>query len=402
MSVKKTCFVIMGYGVKVDYRTGRELDLDKTYHNIIKPVVEELGFTCIRADEIRHSGIIDVPMYQWLISADVVIADLSAYNPNAFYELGVRHALRPHTTIAISESRLEPPFDVNHTVIRPYEHLGKDIGYTETMRFRQELKDSISAIIDLPQVDSPVYTYLKDLDPPKYLAPSEVPAVSGKDTLSSIIGRAKSALDASDFRGAITLFELAREVDSGSDYILQQLVLATYKSKYPTHVDSLKRALKLLEELTPEETTDTETLGLTGAIYKRLWEETGDLGFLSEAIRFCEKGFRIKSDYYNGINFAFLLNVRAKLSDGDEATADRVLAKRTRQQVVEICHELMKDQFDERGDKYWVAATLEEAYFGLGDTENYEKSKVLSLSFVEAGWERTSTEEQIAKLNDLI
>ena len=402
MSAQKTCFVIMGYGVKVDYRTGRELDLDKTYCNIIKPVVEELGFTCIRADEIRHSGIIDVPMYQWLISADVVIADLSTYNPNAFYELGVRHALRPHTTIAISESKLEPPFDMNHTVIRPYEHLGKDIGYSETMRFRQELKDSISAIIDSPQVDSPVYTYLKDLGPPTYGASSEVPTFSGRDTLSSIIGRAKAALDASDFRGAITLFELAREVDIESDYILQQLVLATYKSKYPTHVDSLKRALKLLGELTPEETTDTETLGLTGAIYKRLWEETGDLYYLSEAIRFYEKGFRVKGDYYNGINFAFLLNTRSKLSDGDESIADRVLAKRTRQQVVEICRELMKGQFDERGDKYWVAATLEEAYFGLGDTENYEKSKALALSFVEAGWERTSTEEQIAKLKELI
>lgn len=402
MVAQKTCFVIMGYGVKVDYRTGRELDLDKTYHNVIKPAVEEIGLTCVRADELRHSGIIDVPMYQWLIGADVVIADLSTYNPNAFYELGVRHALRPHTTIAISESKLEPPFDVNHTVIRPYVHLGMDIGYSEAMRFRQELKDSISAIIDSPKVDSPVYTYLKDLDPPKYGTPPVVPAVSGRDTLSTIIGRAKVALDASDFRGAITLFELAREIDNESDYILQQLVLATYKSKYPTHVESLKMALELLEELKPDATTDTETLGLTGAVYKKLWEETGELDYLSQAIRYYEKGFKVKNDYYNGINFAFLLNDRANVSDGDEAVADRVLAKRTRQQIVEICQGLMKDNFDERGDKYWVAATLEEAYFGLSDIENYEKSKAIALSLVDAGWERGSTEEQLAKLKNLI
>lgn len=399
---KKTCFVIMGYGVKVDYRTGRELDLDKTYHNVIKPAVEEIGFACIRADEVRHSGIIDVPMYEWLVGADVVIADLSTYNPNSFYELGVRHALRPYTTIAISENQLVAPFDVNHTVIRSYEHLGKDIGYSETMRFRKELQESITAIMESPQVDSPVYTYLKNLDPPKYGTPTDVPAVSDRDTLSTLIGRAKGALDKNDFRGAITLFELAREIDDNSDYIVQQLVLATYKSEYPTHVDALKKSLELLETLKPEETTDTETLGLIGAVHKRLWDETSDTRYLSEAIRFYEKGFKVKNDYYNGINFAYLLNVRAKVSDGDEAVADTVMAKRTRQQVVEICQKLKEGNFEGRGDKYWVAATLEEAYFGLGDMARYEDAKEFALSLVEVGWERASTEEQIAKLKELI
>ena len=402
MAGKKSCFVIMGYGVKVDYRTGRELDLDKTYHNIIKPAVEEIGFICTRADEVRHSGVIDVPMYMWLVGADVVIADLSTYNPNSFYELGVRHALRPYTTIAISENQLEPPFDVNHTVIRSYEHLGKDIGYSETIRFRKELQESITAIVESPQVDSPVYIYLSDLDPPRYRSPSEMPAVSDQDTLSSIISRAKGALDSSDFRGAITLFELAREIDDRSDYIQQQLVLATYKSKYPTHVEALQRALVLLDELNPEETTDTETLGLAGAVYKRLWDETHNRDYLTLAINYCEKGFKIKNDYYNGINLAFLLNVREKENTGEEAVADKVLAKRIRHQVVEICLKVRQDKFDERGDKYWVAATLEEAYFGLGDTDNYEESKTIALSLVEAGWERESTEEQIAKLNELI
>jgi hypothetical protein len=58
---KKTCFVIMGFGEKTDYETGRVLNLDKSYKNIIKPAVEAAGLTCVRADEIRHSGIIDVP-----------------------------------------------------------------------------------------------------------------------------------------------------------------------------------------------------------------------------------------------------------------------------------------------------------------------------------------------------
>ncbi|WP_241840463.1 hypothetical protein [Fictibacillus sp. S7] len=164
MSKKGTCFVIMGYGIKTDLATGRDLNLDKTYKNIIKPAAEEVGLECIRADEVKHSGTIDVPMYEHLINADVVIADLSTNNSNAFYELGVRHALRPRTTIAIAENKLKPPFDINHTVIRQYEHLGTDIGFDEVHRFRQELIDTMKTILDKEDVDSPVYTHIEEQD----------------------------------------------------------------------------------------------------------------------------------------------------------------------------------------------------------------------------------------------
>ena len=120
-----TCFVVMGFGKKTDFETGRTLDLDKTYKNIIKPAVEEAGLKCVRADDIIHSGPIDVPMYEQLLSADVVVADLSTSNKNAYYELGVRHALKPYTTIIICENGVTSlPFDLNHVVIRTYQHLG--------------------------------------------------------------------------------------------------------------------------------------------------------------------------------------------------------------------------------------------------------------------------------------
>jgi hypothetical protein len=77
IEAKGTCFVIMGFGKKPDFETGRTLDLDKTYKNIIKPAVTAAGLNCVRADEIVHSGLIDVPMYEQLLNADVVVADLS-------------------------------------------------------------------------------------------------------------------------------------------------------------------------------------------------------------------------------------------------------------------------------------------------------------------------------------
>src|SRR2546421_347557 len=59
---EKTCFVVMGFGTKTDYPNKRVLDLDKSYHNMIKPAVESAGLKCVRADEITHSGSIDEKM----------------------------------------------------------------------------------------------------------------------------------------------------------------------------------------------------------------------------------------------------------------------------------------------------------------------------------------------------
>ena len=80
----------MGFGQKTDLDTGRVLDLDKTYKNIIKPAVTAAGYQCVRADEIPHSGVIDVPKYEMLFGAELVVADLSTGNLNAVFQLGVR------------------------------------------------------------------------------------------------------------------------------------------------------------------------------------------------------------------------------------------------------------------------------------------------------------------------
>jgi hypothetical protein len=128
-----TCFVVMAFGKKTNFQSvpPRVLDLDKTYEHIIKPAATEAGLQCLRADEILHAGNIGVPDFEYLLNADVVIADISTANANTMYELGVRHAFRPYTTIVIAESELGRVFDMQHTVIRRYKHLGEDIGFVE-------------------------------------------------------------------------------------------------------------------------------------------------------------------------------------------------------------------------------------------------------------------------------
>ena len=174
-SRKKTCFVVMGFGKKTDFQQQKTYDLDKSYRIIIKKAVEEAGLECIRADDVVHAGIIDKPMYELLLGADVVVADLSTTNANAIYELGVRHALRPHTTIVIAEKNFKFPFDIGHLLVRPYNHLGDGIDAEDAEAAREGLKKAIRELTEKKETDSPVYTFLPTLRQPTVGDTKEVP-----------------------------------------------------------------------------------------------------------------------------------------------------------------------------------------------------------------------------------
>ena len=117
-----TCFVVTGFGNKTDYSTGRVLNLDKTYEQLIRPACDKVNVNCFRAIDANLTGSIDSIMYRWIYAANIVIADLSTLNANVFYELGVRHAQQPNTTIILAESVLMQriPFDLSSFVIHQY------------------------------------------------------------------------------------------------------------------------------------------------------------------------------------------------------------------------------------------------------------------------------------------
>ncbi len=432
----RTCFVVMGFGKKTDFESGRTYDLDAAYRNMIKPAVEAAGLRCVRADEIVSSGLIDVPMYDQLLNADVVVADLSTSNKNAFYELGIRHALRPYTTVVIAEDGMKAPFDVNHVVIRQYHHLGEDIGVTEATRFRQVLTGAISKILTDPpadRVDSPVYRFVQGLVPPGLpsaaklssvpTAPSmsEAPGATAVATHSALMQQVDEAVKRSDFITAKSLMVAVRNLMKAEapsrpeePYILQRLALLTYKSKHPTEEAALKEATELLAGLEPDTSNDTETLGLWGAVHKRLWNLTSGKPHLDGAVRAHERGFYLRNDYYNGINLAFLLNVRAaNASDPAEAIADFVVARRVRKEVIEICQQWLRDnpaapapasgaEARQAAEKrYWVLATLGEAMLGIGDPA---ARKQLDEAYMAApeNWMKETTQAQIARLEGLL
>lgn len=423
---QKMCFVVQGFGEKIDFRTGRKLNLDASY-DVIKEAVENAGLTCIRADEIQHSQIIDKPMYESILKADLVIADLSTSNVNAAYELGVRHALCRRSTIIIAENKWDFAFDINRNAIRTYEHLGSDLGRREAKRFSTELTEAIKAILDSADaVDSPLYTYIPQLEPPALhrpetrsarelgapvivsAEPDDMPA-GGSKSVKGLTDNASAAMKADDFVTAKDLYQAAHEMRPNDESILQKLALTTYKSEMPSQVEALREAHDLIRDrLAPELTNDPETIGLWAAVHKRLWPLTNDTRHLEQSINALERGFKLQNDYYNGINLAYMLNERAALPGAlpAEAIADYVQARRTRQAAIEICKKTLATGVEDKEDRYWVLATLWEACVGIDDQAGSEQWKAQATQHVEANklpaWMLESTAAQVAKLKKLL
>ncbi|HMF94785.1 MAG TPA: tetratricopeptide repeat-containing protein, partial [Vicinamibacterales bacterium] len=155
-------------------------------------------------------------------------------------------------------------------------------------------------------------------------------------------------------------------------------------------------------------TSDPETLGLWGAVHKRLWETGKDPRDLDEAIWAHGKGFYVKDDHYNGINFAFLLNVRASVSSPREALADVVTAERVRRRVAVICTELLsKPITDDQGhvdkeETFWVKASRVEALLGSGDTAKAAAERAAIASDAPEAWMVETMNEQLGKLEALL
>lgn len=432
---KKTCFVVMGFGEKTDYQTQRTLDLDKSYKGIIKPAVVEAGLECIRADDIIHSGVIDKPMYENLLEADLVIADLSTANPNAIYELGVRHALRPNTTIIIAESQFKFPFDLGHVVITSYEHLGKGIDFEEVERVKALLRETIEHLVNgETKVDSPVYTFLNGLQEPCMDADLIADMEQGSDIepqlvemvaqqgdaateeilFSTLLEKAQAARENGNFEVAKAIFQRLHELRASDSYITQQLALATYKNGGADNASKIRALYDAKEivqdQLDPATTNDPETLGLWGAIHKRLWELEKSRADLDTSVWAYERGYYLKRDYYNGINYAFVLNLRALEQDNDdEMVADKVLARRVRKHVSDLAEEALEklprigeEHSVNEKEAYWIAATKLEALYGAGETEQFEKVKAEVFAKAPEEWMVETTNNQLETLKSML
>ncbi|HEY9623914.1 MAG TPA: tetratricopeptide repeat-containing protein, partial [Crinalium sp.] len=170
-ALKRGCphaFVVMPFGRKQG-PDGRWIDFNAIYQTLIKPALEDAGFEPFRADEEASSGDILSDMFQELLLADLVIADLSIDNANVFYELGIRHALRRRGVVHIQAGRAYLPFDIFNVRTLPYHC--DDSGCPDP-QFLEKDKQALVKMIQVTwkternRVHSPVFNLLTGLTEP--------------------------------------------------------------------------------------------------------------------------------------------------------------------------------------------------------------------------------------------
>ncbi|WP_339125461.1 tetratricopeptide repeat-containing protein [Fusobacterium nucleatum] len=401
---KKICFVVMGFGKKMDYRNSKEVDLDIIYEKVIKNLFSTLSkYKLIRADEISGSDIIDVNMYSLLLSADLVIADITTMNENALYELGIRHALKPFSTIIMMQESEKIPFDINHCRILKYKDFGEQLDDSEA----ETIKNSLHLFIkesEKQKTDSPLYTYLPNIVPPS-IPNNELKKLinqfeNNEETISCILLKAKELNKESKFKESVSEWIKLRELLPNNEYVIQQLALAKYKSHSPNKTMALQEALNIINILNPKNSLDLETLGITGAIYKNLFKMNNNYDYLDEAIMYYKKGFIIKKDYYNGENYSNCLLLKTQKSglEEDEVNYLKFESKSVCREIITIIeNDLKKGEIN-----YWMYATLATCYLCLKDEKNHQKYETEFFANTAIEWEIETYKNTIADTKKIL
>jgi len=146
---KGLCFVIAPVGEEGSETRTRS---DQVLKHVIAPAATQCGYEALRADKISEPGIITSQIIQHLVEDPLVIADLSGWNPNVFYELAVRHAVRK-PVVQIIQAGERIPFDVAGTRTIALDHRDLD----SAARCRDDIVRQIRAVEkDVSQVDTPI------------------------------------------------------------------------------------------------------------------------------------------------------------------------------------------------------------------------------------------------------
>jgi tetratricopeptide (TPR) repeat protein len=340
-------FVVMPFGRKQG-GDGRWLDFDAIYHEMIRPALETAGFESFRADEESVSGDILTDMFQELLLADLVIADLSIDNANVFYELGVRHAMRRRGVVHIQSGRSYMPFDIFNVRTIPY-HVDKN-GRPDPA-FLDKDRQAITKITretwaaDADRVHSPIFNLLDGLPEPDrkslrtplatgfwreynewkervtiaqrqkrigdvLLLTEEISNPLIKEEAIAEAGRALQGLGRSEL--ALQQYRNGLQINPRND---------SFRRQEAYHLNRLGRtdeAIVKLERLLQDNPKDIEAISYLGRIYKQMWMETWEnvadsdrrldeayhsSHWLVKSVNTYLDGYRLdQNDYYPGIN----------------------------------------------------------------------------------------------------
>lgn len=154
-------FIIRPFGTKDG------INFDDVQKNLIAPALAACDIQGGTTEPFLQAGNIRADMFQQLLVADIVIADVSIHNANVFYELGIRHALQPNRTFMLRAKSKKAPSQRT-----PQDEVPFDLRTDRYLEYNsdspaQKLELMIEALrqtLASEKPDSPVFQMLPDLD----------------------------------------------------------------------------------------------------------------------------------------------------------------------------------------------------------------------------------------------
>ncbi len=390
------CFMIMPYGTReTQAPVGRgpsKVSFDALWHKALAPLITELGYEPVRADQDLGALIIQ-EMLERLALSDLVLADMTIPNGNVYYEVGIRHAAKERGCVLIGADWSRPLFDVDQLRRLPYPLPEGDITDDTATGVRAALRDGVRKLAD---GRSPLWEVIPGfpdrIDPSKaatfanfvrqlsdfqgeVMAARRAPAEERKNRALALRDRhlAMPVLspavaiellfllrDATDWQTVIAFIDRLPERVRDLPLVREQRALA--ESKAGDHL----AAIAALESLIALGGDSSERQGLLGGRYKKLYlDSTGAdrSRYLDLAIEHYDRGMNLDlNDYYPSSNLPRLLRARGEPGDEGRATAAAYVAlagcERARR----------RDPKDS-----WIRPTLLAAAFDAGDVAAAER-----------------------------
>jgi tetratricopeptide (TPR) repeat protein len=448
MATRPHAFVAMPFGRKPG-PDGTEVDYNRVYAELIAPAIEVAGLSAFRADQEMEAGNILADMFEELLIADLVVADLSIPNPNVWYEIGVRHALRSRGAVLVFSGKAPAAFDLYADRKMRYTLAGEapdpQLLADEVQKLAAMIKATMASWHE--RRISPVYQHLPNLQEPDWKTLRSAGNVrelwdahdswDRRLTLAREEGRIGDLLVLAD-EGPVAAFRAEAWIRAGTalrqsgqfllalDYLKRGLDIEPRQLRglretgiclqrlgikgAPGH--SLARARQHYETVLDKHPRDTETSALLGRVDKDAWiaawrREGGDAAtrradaaaedaLLRSAIRSYERAYRSDpGHYFSGINAVTLMHLAAHLGVDGGGTAQ---ARDTMASAVRFAAESEADP----SQRFWAAVTLADLEVLAGPPEAVLRAYKEALAVPGITWfDLHSSREQLLMLSEL-
>ena len=412
------CFVLMPFGKK-PAAEGRLVDFDAVYDQLIRPAIVAAGLEPLRADQEMTGGVIHKPMYERLILCEYAIADLTTANANVFYELGLRHAIRPASTVLLFAQGLgQLPFDVAPLRAVPYQ-LGTDgkpsANHTDLKLLTTKLHDARKMM-----TDSPVFQLVEGFPEIKQLKTDvfrdRIQYSAGlrqkltqarREGINAVraVEEALGAVHDAEAGVVIDLFLSYRAVKGWEDMIalvqkMSSPLAATVlvQEQFGLALNRAGRGVeaeRVLLDLLANRGPSSETYGILGRVYKDRWEAALKLGekslargLLGQALEAYLKGFEADwRDAYPGVNAVTLMEIK-----------DPPDARRAR--LIPIVSYAVERRIASGKPDYWDHATLLELAVLANEQQKAEAALANTLAAVREVWEPETTARNLRLIRE--